>query len=102
LHNLVWLFVVPIGIVILVLFIAARGSKREVSREQFANELESHLLGTDGDWGWDDTTSVAIADPQLEALRLRLGPNLDSLSEEKDREELRAIIADLRRGQIEP
>ena len=52
----------------------------------------------DSDWDWDDTTSVAIADPQLEKVRLRLGPNLDSLSQAKDKDELRAIIEPLRRG----
>lgn len=70
----------------------------EESRQFFADELERHLLGTEGPWEWDDTSSVAIADPQLEEVRLRLGPNLDSLSEDKDKDELRAIIAALRRG----
>jgi len=50
-------------------------------------------------WDWDDTTSVAIADPRLEGLRPRLGPNLDSLAHESHKDELRAIIAALRRGE---
>jgi hypothetical protein len=100
LHNLAWLVVVPFGIIVLALFVAALPIKRKVTPEQFADELERHLLGTGGSWDWDDTTSVAIADPRLEEVRSRLGPNLDSLSHEKDKEELRAIIAALRRGEL--
>jgi len=100
LHSLAWLVVVPLVIIILVLFIAALPIKRKVTPEHFAEELERHLLGTEGAWDWDDTTSVAIADPRLEEVRSRLGPNLDSLSHEKDKDELRAIIAALRRGEL--
>jgi hypothetical protein len=100
LHNLAWLVFVPVGIVILALFIAALPIKRKVTPEQFADELESHLLGTGGPWDWDETTSVAIADSRLEAVRSRLGPNLDSLSRDQDKDELRAIIAALRRGEL--
>jgi hypothetical protein len=100
LHNLAWLVVVPFGIVALVLFIAALPIKRQVTPERFADELESHLLGTGGPWDWDDTISVAIADPRLEQVRSNLGPNMDSLSHEKDKDELRAVIAALRRGEL--
>jgi hypothetical protein len=96
-HGLSWLAVVALGIIVLLLFIAALPSKRKVTPEQFADELEMHLLGTEGPWDWDDTTSIAIADPRLEEVRSRLGPNLDSLSQDKDKDELRAIIAALRR-----
>ena len=97
-HSLKWFVGVPFGIIVLMLFIAALPSKRHVTAEQFADELERHLLGTEGRWDWDDATSVRIADPRLEAVRLRLGENLDSLSSDEDKDELRAIIADLRRG----
>ena len=100
LHNLTWLVVVPFGIIVLAFLIAALPIKRKVTPEQFADELERHLLGTGGPWDWDDTTSVAIADPRLEEVRSRLGSNLDSLSHEKDKDELRAIIAALRRGEL--
>ena len=94
------MIVVPFGIIVLAFFIAALPIKRKVTPEQFADELERHLLGTGGSWDWDDTTSVAIADPRLEEVRSRLGPNLDSLSHEKDKDELRSIIAALRRGEL--
>ncbi len=42
LHNLAWLVVVPFGIIVLALFIAALPIKRKVAPEQFADELESH------------------------------------------------------------
>jgi hypothetical protein len=100
LHNLAWLVVVPVGIILLAFFIAALPIKRKVTPEQFADELETHLLGTGGPWDWDDTTSVAIADPRLEEVRSRLGPNLASLSHEEDKDQLRAIIAALRRGEL--
>ena len=100
LHNPVWLVVVPFGIIVLCLLIAVMPSKRKVTAQQFADELESHLLGTGGPWDWDDTTSVAIADPRLEAVRMGLGSNLDSLSNEQDKDELRSIIAALRRGEL--
>ncbi len=97
-HSLKWFVGVPFGIIVLMLVIAALPSKRHVTAEQFADELEKHLLGTEEPWDWDDTTSVRMADPRLEAVRLRLSENLDSLSRDEDKDELRAIIADLRRG----
>ena len=101
LHNLAWLVVVPFGILVLALFVAALlPIKRKVTPQQFADELERHLLGTGGPWDWDDTISFSIADPRLEVVRSCLGPNLDSLSHEKDKDELRAIIAALRRGEL--
>ena len=70
LHNLAWLVVVPFGIIVLVFLIAALPIKRKVTADQFADELERHLLGTGGPWDWDDTTSIAIADPRLEVWRV--------------------------------
>jgi hypothetical protein len=67
-----WLIFIPLGIVAIVLAIAALPIKRKVTPEQWALELEPHLLGTDGKWGWDDATSVALADPRLEAIRSKL------------------------------
>ena len=97
-HSLSWLVRIPFGIIVLMLIIAALPLKRHVTAEQFADELERHLLGTEGPWDWDDTTSVKIADSHLEAVRMRLGQNLDSLSRDEDKDELRTIIADLRRS----
>ena len=99
LHNLAWLLVVPLGIIVLVLFIAALPIKRKVTPEQFADELERHLLGTGGPWDWDDTTSIRIADERLERIRWEL-PKFDSLAREEDKAQLKTIIEALRRGKI--
>jgi hypothetical protein len=99
LHNFIWFVVVPLGIIVLAFLIAARPSKRRVTPQQFADELEKHLLGTEGEWDWDDVTSVAIADDRLERIRWGL-PKFDRLSNERDRDELRSLIAALRRGEV--
>lgn len=41
----------------------------KVTLEQFADELERHLLGTECEWDWDDVISVVIADERLERIR---------------------------------
>jgi hypothetical protein len=74
-------------------------AKRKVSPEEFAEELEKHLLGTEGKWDWDYITSVALADERLERIRLGLS-KFDLLSRTKNRDEFEAIIAALRRGEF--
>jgi cell division inhibitor SulA len=72
---------------------------RKVSPEQFAEELEKHLLGTESKWAWDDTTSIALADERLDRIRLGL-TKFDLLTRTKNREQLEAVIAALRRGEF--
>ncbi|SRR6266481_971539 len=98
-HSLIWLILIPVGIIVLAMLVAAVPRKRKVSPEQFADELERHLLGTEGEWDWDDVTSVAIADERLERIRWEL-PRFDTLSQEKDKEDLKTLIAALRRGEL--
>jgi hypothetical protein len=74
-------------------------AKRKASPEEFAEELEKHLLGTEGKWDWDYITSVTLADERLERIRLGLS-KFDLLSRTKDRNEFEAIIAALRRGEF--
>jgi hypothetical protein len=50
-------------------------------------------------WGWDDATSITLADPKLEAIRLKL-PKFDSLVTDERRTEFEGIIAALKRGEI--
>jgi hypothetical protein len=97
-----WIIYIPAGIVVVVLIVAALPFSRKVTPEGFADELERHLLGTEGPWGWDDATSVRIADRRLEQLRLSLTltSRFDNLSRQEDRNELQAVIAALRRGEI--
>ncbi len=107
LHNPAWLVAVPIGILGFIFALAfVFGTlerlfgigRRKGTPEEFANALEKYLLGEELDPGWDDPMDVVLADPRLEQVRLRLGPNLTSLAREEDKDELRGIIAALRRG----
>ena len=47
--------------------IAVKTSKREV-----AQLIRAVLDGSIGKWDWDDLTSIRQADPEMEAIRLRL------------------------------
>jgi hypothetical protein len=81
------------------LLIAALPTKRKITPQAWADELEKHLLGTEGPYDWDDATSVRLADERLENLRCRLS-DFDMLVTTERREELRQIIEALRRGEI--
>jgi hypothetical protein len=98
-HSAWLLVVVPVGILILWVALAKWGPKRKVTPEQFADELEPHLLGTGGAWHWDDVTSVGIDDKRLERLRAKLA-KFDNLILEERRIEFTQIIAALRRGEV--
>ena len=100
LHSTVWILYVPAGLIVLMLIIAALPIPRKVTPHEFADELERHLQGTEGPWDWDDATSVRIADKRLDQLRVSLGTRFDLLSRKEDRDELQAIIAALRQGEI--
>jgi hypothetical protein len=103
LHSAVWFSIIPPGIIVLAVLVSAivGRKKRIVTAEQFANELERHLLGTEGRWDWDDVTSMAIADERLERIRWKLFEfNCDSLSQQEDKDKLKAIIEALRRGEL--
>jgi len=100
LRSPVWAFFGPIAVAAIMLGIAALPSKRKVTPQEFANELDRHLNGTDNDDDWDRTSSVRIFNPSLEAVRRSLSDRFDSLSNAEDREELRHIIEALRRGEF--
>jgi hypothetical protein len=95
---------IPVAILIFVIvaasIAAAFGSKRKTPPQEWAEELERHLLGTEGPYDWDDTTSVTFADPRLERLRSTLIPDFDLLDAPEKTEEFRRIIDALRRGDI--
>ena len=99
LNDSKWLVIMPAAIVALGLFVAALPIKRKVTPEQWASELEPHLLGTDGPWDWDDATSIALANPKLEVLRRKL-PKFDALSSDERRKEFENVVATLKRGEI--
>jgi hypothetical protein len=100
LHSKSWLLV-PVGIVVLALIIAAIPQKRKIiTSTQLADKLERHLLGTERSWDWDDTSSgtFIVEDAKLDQLFRNLW-KFDSLKLQEDKDELRAIIAALRRGE---
>jgi hypothetical protein len=68
--------------------------------QQWADDLEKHLLGTDGAYGWDDATSVTLAEERLENLRRRLTRDFDMVNSPEKREEFRQIIEAPRRGEF--
>ena len=94
-----WLVIIPVGIVAVALTVAALPIRRKVTPEEWARELEPHLLGTDGPWDWDDAASIALADPELERLRGKLH-KFDTLPTDERRQEFENIIAALKRGEI--
>src|SRR5689334_10342585 len=98
-HSAWLLIVVPIGLVAIWAALGKWGPRRKISPQQFADELERHLTGTGGEWDWDDTTSIAIADQELDWLRCKL-VKFDSLVLPERRQELAEIISALRRGEI--
>jgi uncharacterized membrane protein YagU involved in acid resistance len=100
-HASVWIVAVAAALIILMLsIIAALPIKRKITPHQWANELEKHLLGTEGHHAWDDATSVCPADERLERLRYRLVPYFDLLTTPEKQEEFRRIIEALRRGEV--
>jgi hypothetical protein len=99
LNSARWVIIGPITVVALMLITAALPFKRKITPQQWADELEKHLLGTDGAFGWDDAISTRLADKRLESLRARLS-DFDSRSTPEKREEFRQIIEALRRGEF--
>jgi hypothetical protein len=100
LHSAVWAVIGPVAVLGVLLGVAALPFRRKITPQEFANELERHLDGTDNDDDWDRTSSVRISNRLLEQVRLSLGSQFDSLSTPQDREELRRIIEALRRGEF--
>ena len=99
LHSYSWILIGPGFMVVLMLIIAALPIKRKITPQAWADDLEKHLLGTEGPYDWDDATSVRLADERLENLRCRLS-DFDTLATPEKREELRQIVEALRRGDI--
>ena len=98
-HSVWLLLAIPVCLVVLWAAMGKWGPKREVTPEQFADQLEQHLLGTGGAWHWDNVTSVGIDDKRLDGLRVKL-VKFDSLMLEERRTEFTEIIAALRRGEV--
>ena len=96
--------VLALGAAFLVLFALAillpRRRPRQITPQEWADELEAHLLGFEGDYDWDDTISEELGDPSLNRLRCTLAPDFNRLDTAEKTEEFRQIIEALRRGEI--
>ena len=62
---------------------------------EVAEFMENHVRGAEGPHDWDNFTSIPIADPQLNAIRLRC-VHLDDEHLDIRFAELRKMIEDLR------
>ncbi len=101
LHSWMWFFGALIVEVILLCLFAAfgRSDKRDVTPHELAEELERHLVGNEGPYDWDATTSGELTDDKLNRLIPRL-IEYDRLDTADKREQFREIIETLRRGNI--
>jgi hypothetical protein len=101
LHSWTWLFAVRAALVVLGIIIGAfgRGEKRSITPHELADELERHLVGSEGQYDWDHTTSVEVTNEKLNRLVSRL-PEYDRLDTPEKRDQFRALIEALRRGEI--
>ena len=98
--SLRWLILIPLFLLLFMLVAPLVPSlRRNVKPQEFADELEGHLRGTEGGHDWDSVTSGALRDKRLDALRSKLW-KFDSLTLEEHRKEFEEIIAALRRGEI--
>lgn len=100
-HSWTWLIAVPAILALLVFLLGAfgRGAARNVTPRELADELERHLVGNEGPYDWDYTTSAELTDERLNRLASKL-PEYDRLDTPEKRGEFRAIIEALRRGEI--
>ena len=88
---------VAVGGLLLLFHVLEIVSKRRnrLTPFQVADIIEKHIDGSDGPYDWDYFTSVPIADPRLDAIRLRCIKTDYVLPEQRNRE-LKKIIQDLR------
>ncbi|MGC2111932.1 MAG: hypothetical protein WA655_20610 [Candidatus Korobacteraceae bacterium] len=95
-----WLILAPLFLVLFMLVAPLLPFlRRNTTPQQLADELEKHMLGTEGGRDWDNVTSGGIRDQRLDTLRGKLW-KFDSLAVEEHRKEFEEIIAALRRGEI--
>ena len=59
-------------LVLFIVFLKSTGLDQvRLTAEEVADTIERFIESRDGQWDWDDFTSVQIKDPELEAVRLR-------------------------------
>jgi hypothetical protein len=98
-HSLIWLIVMPFATILVAFVVAASKPKRKLTPDQFADRLEKYLLNPENEMDWDDVMCISVADERLERILWQLW-KLDSEPREKQKEELKAVIAAIRRGDL--
>ena len=73
--------------------------KPKLTAEQFAGALERHLLGKDDGEEWDNLSYSAFTEERLKQIQWELW-RFDSLSTEKDKQQLKALISAIRSGSL--
>jgi hypothetical protein len=70
-----WLFVIPVFVVVVIIFVWARLSTKryaeQVTPSEICDILTRFLDGTGSPYEWDDFISINLSDPKLEAIRQR-------------------------------
>jgi hypothetical protein len=101
LDSPVWLQIVPAAIIVILISFATIANlifpKPKLTTEQFADARERYLLGRDNDVEWENLSFRRIADQRLKPIQRELW-RFDSPLSEKDKEELKALIAAIRSG----
>ncbi|MFD1105097.1 hypothetical protein [Sphingobium olei] len=69
---------------------------KNLSAWQVVGYLEAFIDGTDGDWDWDNFTTIPIADPRLDNIRDRVAA-LDVPLSNRDIPALTALLAEAKK-----
>jgi|GEM_PF-3218790 len=64
--------------------------RNRLTAADVADKIEKHLLGAEGEWDWDDFTSIPISNDDLDKIRIQC------IESENNREELKKIVEQLR------
>lgn len=98
-RSLIWLILMPFATILVAFLVAAFKPKRKLTPDQFADELEKYLLRPKNEMYWDDVMCISVADERLERVLWQLW-KLEFEPREKQNEELKAVIAAIRRGEL--
>lgn len=95
-HFLLYGFVGVVAVLVLFRLLSFVSKRRNrLTPTEVGEAIQKHIDGTEGQWDWDHFTSTGIADPHLDAIRLRC-VELDILLPEQRNRELSKIVDDLR------
>lgn len=86
---------IPAVVVVLILQrLSILKSTTDLTASEVIAYLQGHLDGTEGEWDWDDFTSVPITDPFLDGIR-EDASSLNLPMGEDDKDDLRKLITEV-------